>query len=201
MIKTFLRLSLGLVMILAASVVLILTDKPRAPTRNLGSDQGTDSPAKFCSVALFQHISQPAIEDGARGVLAGLAASGYRDGQTIRLRRFNAEGDAATSNTIARELVGGDYGLIVTLSTPSLQAVAGANRDAKVPHVFGMVSDPVAAGVGIARDDPKKHPPYMTGLGTMQPVAEAFDTALRMNSKLARVGVAWNPSEANSEAC
>src|SRR5262249_19714470 len=138
MIKSFLRLSLGLVMILAASAVLFLTDRPRR-------DENDD----VATIALFQHISQPSLEDGAQGVLAALAASGYRDGETIRLRRFNAEGDAATANTIARELVGGDYSLIVTLSTSSLQAVAGANRDAKVPHVFGMVSDPVAAGVGI----------------------------------------------------
>src|SRR5215212_7586389 len=197
MIKSFVRLSFGLILILAASAVLVLTDRPRPE-----SGPGTAAAAPGVqSVALFQHISQPSLEEGARGVLAGLAASGYRDGETIRLRRFSAEGDAATSNTIARELVGGDYGLIVTLSTPSLQAVAGANRDAKVSHVFGMVSDPVAAGVGIARDDPSKHPAYMTGLGTMQPVAEAFRIARRLNSKLARVGVVWNPSEANSEAC
>ena len=141
------------------------------------------------------------MEEAAKGVIAGLAAAGYSDGDTIRLRRFNAEGDAATSNTIARELVGGEYDLIITLSTASLQAVASANRDAKVRHVFGMVSDPVAAGVGIARDDAKKHPPYMVGLGTMQPVAEAFRMAEQLAPRLARVGVAWNPSEANSEAC
>jgi ABC-type uncharacterized transport system substrate-binding protein len=79
--------------------------------------------------------------------------------------------------------------------------VAGVNRDAKRPHVFGLVSDPVVAGVGIAADNPAKHPPYMTGIGTMQPVAEGFRMARRLAPRLARVGVAWNPSEANSEAC
>jgi ABC-type uncharacterized transport system substrate-binding protein len=64
-----------------------------------------------------------------------------------------------------------------------------------------MVSDPVVAGVGISRDDPRKHPPYMVGLGTMQPVAEGFRMARRLAPRLARVGVAWNSSEANSEAC
>jgi ABC-type uncharacterized transport system substrate-binding protein len=201
MIKNLLRLSLGLVMILTASAVLLLTDRPR-PRTDPGRPGGATAPSpRGRSVALFQHISQPSLEEGARGVLAALAASGYRDGEAIRLRRFNAEGDAATANAIARALVGGDYALIITLSTPSLQAVAGANRDAKVPHVFGMVSDPVAAGVGIARDDPRSHPPYMAGIGTMQPVAEAFRMARRLDPALARVGVAWNPSEANSEAC
>ena len=141
------------------------------------------------------------MEEGVRGVLAGLAESGYREGRTLRVRRYNAEGDAATANTIARAIVGGDDELVITLSTPSLQAVAGANRDERRPHVFGMVSDPVAAGVGISRGDPRKHPPYMVGLGTMQPVAEGFLMARRLAPRLAKVGVAWNPSEANSEAC
>jgi ABC-type uncharacterized transport system substrate-binding protein len=153
------------------------------------------------SIALFQHVSQATLEEGVRGVLAGLAERGYEQGRTLQVHRYNAEGDVATSNTIARAIIGGDDELIITLSTPSLQAVAGANRDAKRPHVFGMVSDPVVAGVGIAADDPKKHPANMTGIGTMQPVAEGFRMARRLAPRLARVGVAWNPSEVNSEAC
>src|SRR6185312_4307501 len=146
------------------SAVLLLNDRARPRADPSAARNGVDSSVREFKVALFQHISQPSIEDGATGVIAGLAASGFRDGSTMRLRRFNSEGDAATSNTIAKELVGSDYDLIVTLTTSSLQSVAGANRDAKVSHVFGMVSDPVAAGVGISRDDPMKHPPYMVGL-------------------------------------
>src|SRR5262249_54303290 len=138
---------------------------------------------------------------GARGVLAGLAQKGYHDGRELSVHRYCAEGDVATSNTIARAIVGGDDELVVTLSTPSLQALAAVNRDVKLPHVFGMVSDPVTAGVGISRDDPRSHPPYMVGLGTMQPVAETFRMARRLAPALKRVGVAWNPSESNSEAC
>jgi putative tryptophan/tyrosine transport system substrate-binding protein len=201
MIKRLLRLWLATCLILVASAVLLLTDRER-PRRGAGwSGTNVGSPERVRSVALFQHVSQATMEEGAQGVLAGLAQSGYHEGRTIRVRRYNAEGDAATSNTIARAIIGGDHELVITLSTPSLQAVAAANRDAKRPHVFGMVSDPVVAGVGVSRDDPRKHPPYMVGLGTMQPVAETFRMARRLAPRLVRVGVAWNPSEANSEAC
>jgi ABC-type uncharacterized transport system substrate-binding protein len=201
MIKSFLRLWLATSLILVASAVLLLTDRerPRGGAESLGTGPGSQGNVR--SVALFQHVSQATMEEGVRGVLAALAAAGYQDGGTFHVRRYNAEGDAATSNTIARAIIGGNDELVITLSTPSLQAVAGANRDAKRPHVFGMVSDPVAAGVGISRDDPRKHPPYMVGLGTMQPVAETFQMARRLAPRLARVGLAWNPSEANSEAC
>jgi ABC-type uncharacterized transport system substrate-binding protein len=200
MAKSLLRLWLAVSLILAASAVLLLTDRERQRGGAGPAGTGPGSPGRVRSVALLQHVSQATMEEGVRGVLAGLAASGYQDGRTIRVHRYNAEGDAATSNTIARAIIGGDDELVITLSTPSLQTVAAANRDAKRPHVFGMVSDPVVAGVGISRDDPRKHPPYMVGLGTMQPVAETFRMARRLAPRLARVGVAWNPSEANSEA-
>ena len=203
MIKTLLRLWLAVGLILAASAVLLLTDRERlAGASGVVRGRVRASPAQGpLSVALFQHVSQATMEEGARGVLAGLAESGYEEGRTIRVSRYNAEGDAATSNTIARAIIGGDDELVITLSTPSLQAVAAVNRDAKRPHVFGMVSAPVAAGVGISRDDPAKHLPYMVGLATMPPVAETFRIARRLAPRLARVGVPWNPSESNSEAC
>jgi ABC-type uncharacterized transport system substrate-binding protein len=200
MIKSLLRLWLAALLIIAASAVLVLTDRER-PRSGAGlAASSPDAPVRVRSIALFQQISQEAIDDAARGVLAGLAAAGYFEGQTLRVHPYNAGGDAATSNTIAQTIIGGDDELVITLSTPSLQAVAGANRDAKRPHVFGMVSDPVSAGVGIARDDPREHLPYMVGVGTMPPVAEGFRMARRLAPGLKRVGVAWNPSEVNSEA-
>ncbi len=184
----------------------VALDRPRTPQSWRGGwrrrrQRRYDGPTRQRSIALLQSISQATIDEGARGVLAGLAAAGFHEGQTLVVHRYNAQGDAATSSTIARMMIGSDVDLMVTLSTPSLQSVAAANRDAHRPHVFGMVSDPVAAGVGIARDDPSRHPPYMVGIGTMQPVAETFELARRLAPRLARVGVAWNPSEANSEAC
>src|SRR5215813_11980835 len=96
MIKSFLRLWLALSLILGASAVLLLTDRerPRGGTGSAGTGPG--SPGTVRSVALFQHVSQAVIEEGARGVLAGLAESGYEEGRAIRVRRYNAEGDAAT---------------------------------------------------------------------------------------------------------
>jgi len=192
---------LGLGLIIAASLVLLLTDSSRSRGNRAGTATRTPQPGKVFRVALFQHVSQPTLEGGIGGVIAGLAASGFKDGQTIELKRYNAEADSATSLAIAKEITNSNYDLVITVTTPSLQAIAGANRDTRLPHVFGLVSDPVAAGVGLSADDPLKHPPYMVGLGTMQPVVEAFQMARKLSPALARVGVAWNPSEANSEAC
>jgi ABC-type uncharacterized transport system substrate-binding protein len=108
MIKRLLRLWLAVSLILAASAVLLLTDRerPRGAVGSSGTSPG--SRTRIRSVALFQHVSQATMEEAVRGMLAGLAASGYQEGRTISVHRYSAEGDAATSNTIARAIIGGD---------------------------------------------------------------------------------------------
>lgn len=180
------RLSLGLTLIVAASVILLLSDPPRRST------------TETFRVAVLQMASQVIMEDGARGVLDGLRENGFVADRNLIVKRYNAEGDTATVNTMAQEVTGGGYDLIVTLSTPCLQAVANANKQRQVPHVFGMVTDPRQSGVGVGAG-PLDHPPYLVGIGTLQPVAECFRMAKEIYPGLARVGVVWNPAEINSE--
>src|SRR6185369_1860195 len=141
------------------------------------------------------------LEGGARGVIEALAARGYSDGGKMKLRLYNAEADLPTANSIAKDVVAAGNDLIITVSTPSLQTVANANKFAsQTPHVFGLVTDPYGAGVGINRTNHLDHPPYLAGYGTMQPVAEAFKMAKQMRPELKTVGLVWNPTESNSEA-
>jgi ABC-type uncharacterized transport system substrate-binding protein len=120
-------------------------------------------------VAVLQHTSLPVLDEGVRGYVDGLAQRGYADGRTIQIQRFNSEGDVATANTMASAKVGGGFDLVLTCSTPSLQAVANANRDGRVKHVFGVVSDPFSAGVDLDRDRPLVHPPTWLARASSRP--------------------------------
>src|SRR6185369_14617538 len=152
-------------------------------------------------VALVQHASQEVLDDGVRGVLEALAVRGFSDGGKLRLRRYNAEADLPTANSIAKDVVSGGNDLIITVSTLSMQTVANANKfGSQTPHVFGLVSDPYSAGVGINRTNHLDHPPYLAGYGSIQPVAETFRMAKQMRPELKTVGLVWNPTESNSEA-
>lgn len=97
-------------------------------------------------------------------------------------------------------MVNAHYDLLLTMSTLSLQAVANANRGRNTVHVFGLVADPVVAGVGISRSNPLDHPRNLVGIGSFLPVQDAFHIAREMFPPLKKVGVAWNPAEANSRA-
>lgn len=182
----------GVLLILVAAAVLLFSD----PRRNR-EPRGDDAPKK---IALVNYLSVPVLEEGEAGMIAGLAEAGFIDGRNMELQRFNAQGDRSTAILIAKEVVGGDFDAILTLSTPVLQAVANSNVNTGQTHIFTLTTDPWGAGIGISREDPTQHPPYMTGQGTLQPVEDLFHLALEANPNLKRVGVAWNPSEANSEA-
>lgn len=193
------RLSLGLTLIAIASAILLISDAPRRSQRaGITSDGG--AAGGVLKIALLQMASQPIMEDGAAGVLAGLRERGFEEGHNLSVRRLNAEGDTAVVNAMAQEITSGGYDLVLTLSTPCLQAVANANKQGRVPHVFGMVADPRASGVGIG-EQPLDHPAHLVGIGTMPPVAESLKLARQINPRLARVGVVWNPAEVNSEIC
>lgn len=182
----------------AAAAVLLLSDLgSRTARRNAAAQPSSD---RVVRVALLQHASQMVLEQGREGVFEGLAKRGWVRGKNLDLKMYNAQGDMAVAQTMANEMSGGGYDLLLTLSTVSLQVVANANRAGKTPHVFALVSDPSVAGVGISKENPLAHPAHLAGYGTMQPIVQAFKTAREMNPALTSVGVVWNAAEANSEA-
>ena len=185
------RLSLGIGLIILVSGILLVSDWNR----------GNTAKHKIPRVAVFQFSSRPLLDEGVAGVIEGLKARGFIQGQTIRIEEFNSQNDLPTANSIARAIEDGGYDLAITVSTPCLQAMASANRAGKVTHVFGLVTDPFIAGVGLNRDRPLEHPRYMVGIGTFQPVRDALLYAKRSYPALRRVGTVWNPAEACSEAC
>ncbi len=183
------RLWLGLTLIVATSAFLLMSDMK----------QRTGAAQQKPRIAIFTFNSVKLLDDGIRGVIERLAENGYVDGKTIQLQKFNAENDMATANSIARQITSGEYPYVVSVSTNCLQAVAGANRDGKAKHIFGVVADPSIAKVGVSATNPMDHPKYMVGIGSLMPPAEILAAARRFNPKVKKFGLPWNPAQANSE--
>lgn len=187
------KMALGLVLIVGSAAILLYSDLDSRHVEAHGKNH-------VLRVAIVEQISIPALDDGITGALAALKDRGYVDGGRMELRQYNAQGDVSTGNAIAREVTSSNFDLIFSFSTVSLQTIANANRFATPPrhHVFALVSDPYAVGVGVSRENHLSHPPYMTGVGSMAPVEGAFQLARQMLPSLKRVGLVWDPSEANS---
>jgi ABC-type uncharacterized transport system substrate-binding protein len=188
MLHALKRLALGFCLIGLTSAILLFADRGH---RKSGGGAAL-------RIAIVQHASTQVLDDGVRGVLDGLAARGLREGETLAVDRFNAQGDMPTGIAIAKQVVSGGYDLVITSSTPSMQALANNNKDGQVKHLFTLVADPFASGVGLDRAQPLKHPAHMIGQSSFPPVERSFEVAKQMLPSLQRVGVAWNPSESNS---
>jgi putative tryptophan/tyrosine transport system substrate-binding protein len=184
------RLALGFVLIVLSATVLLVSD--------LG--HRTAAARTKPRIALLQHASTLLLDEGTRGAIDALDENGFVEGKTIDVDKFNAHGDISIGNSIAKQMVNAHYDLLLTMSTLSLQAVANANRGTNTVHVFGLVADPGVAGVGISRNNPLDHPRKLVGIGSFLPVQDAFHIAKEMFPPLKKVGVAWNPAEANSRA-
>ena len=170
------RLLLSLALLGVTALILLLSDlHSREGARAKPSGSGA-----VRTVALLKHSSNMLLDDVERGVLEQLAAAGYPDGGRLALQRFNAEGDLPTANAIARQMTDGSFEMAITVSTLSLQCVANANKDGRVIHVFGGVTDPAGAGVGIQKMNSTNKPPWLAGMGTFQPVREILSEAKRL---------------------
>jgi ABC-type uncharacterized transport system substrate-binding protein len=186
---------LAIVLITGASAILLLSDLEQ---RKVGK---SDESKKLPQLAIMQISSTPLLDRHVEGILDGLQAAGFLAENRQNIKLYNALGDLTTANTIAKELTNGSSDIVITSSTIALQTFAKANQHTQKTHVFGAVTDPFGAGVGIFGKEPSMHPPYLAGVGTFQPVQKAFRILKELNPSIKKVGVVWNPGEQCSEAC
>lgn len=183
------RLWLGILLILLCAGTLLHLDKKKSRTS-----------LRKTEVAILIISSRPVMEDFLRACRATLARRGYVEGKTLKLDVYNPQGDLSTANTMADDIIQRKPDLVITASTPMLQVMANRNRNGRVRHVFGLVTDPFSAVDSLDRDNPSNHPAHLGGYGTFQPVESIFDMMLELRPDLQKVGTIRNAGEACSEA-
>lgn len=145
------------------------------------------------TVALTQIVEHPSLDAARHGILDELAAAGYTPGQNLKIDYQNAQGNPITATQIARKFVGDRPDVIVTITTPSAQAVVAATRE--LPVVFCSVSDPLGAKLVNNLAKPGGN---VTGTSDLSPIAEQLDLIRELSPDVKKLGVIYNPGEANS---
>lgn len=208
MLKAMRHLLLGVVLILVAGAILLISDYRGRAWNRLTRDgrpaaplQGKIRAGEPLHVAVLKWATSITNDETHEGLMAGLSERGFDAKRGIVFHPFSAEGDMPTALSMAQYACGGEYDLVLSISTPMLQVTARVNEAGKVPHVFGAVTDPYSAGVGISAKDHREHPAWLTGVGTFQPVREAIELTVRLRPEIKRLGTVMNPSEACSQAC
>ena len=112
------RLALGFGLIVLASAALLVSDRDRRTTHAAA--------ARVFRVAVVQHASTPVLDEGVQGMIEGLAGAGFRDGERLRIQTYNAQGDLAAGNAIAKQ---------VTIAAAPSEELQGA---VQIPPLAGL---------------------------------------------------------------
>lgn len=148
--------------------------------------------AETRSVAVTAIVEHPALDSVRDGVRAALEQAGYT-GDNLKWQYQSAQGNTATAAQIARKFVGDRPDVIVSIATPSSQAVVASTRS--VPVVFAAVTDPVAAQL-VRNWEPSGG--NVTGVSDELELERQMELVKRVVPDAKRVGMVYNPGEANS---
>jgi len=121
----------------------------------------------------------------------GLGELGYVEGQNIIIEYRYAEGKSDRFPVLASELVRLKVDVIVTGTTPAIQAVK--NMTSTIPIVMAEVADPVAIGLVASLARPGGN---ITGFTTLSPDLDGKRLELLKETlpKVTRVAYIWDPA-------
>lgn len=147
------------------------------------------------SVAVTAIVEHPALDSARDGVLEALNAAGYTEGKNLKWQYQSAQGNTGTAAQIARKFIGDQADAIVTIGTPSAQAaVAGTKR---IPIVFTAVTDPVQGQLTPSWEASGTN---VTGVSDVLELGKQMELVKQIVPNAKRIGMVFNPGEANSVA-
>jgi len=147
------------------------------------------------SVAVTAIVEHPALDSARDGVLQALNEAGYTQGENLKWQYQSAQGNTGTAAQIARKFIGDQADAIVAIGTPSAQAaVAGTKR---IPIVFTAVTDPVQGQLTPSWEASGTN---VTGVSDVLELGKQMELIKQVVPNAKRLGMVYNPGEANSVA-
>jgi len=180
--------------VLVAIVVVVAFLGGRWLWPNNASDVSKDLPL----IGVIQVIDHPALDQTRQGIIDELAEAGLIAGKTIQWHYESAQGNPALASQIAQKFAGNKAKIIVALGTAPAQAAAKVTQSSPgIAVVFSSVTDPIGTKLVL---DPKSPEHNITGVSNFIDVDRQFKLFQKIIQGLKRLGIIYNPGEANSVA-
>ena len=186
-LNAFRRIALGLAVVVAASAILLLSDLQHRERR----ERARAASHKW-KLYFVQYIDTIDVKDAQDGVMAGLTESGLQEGRDFEVKILNAQGDMATVSALIDAAVTANADMLITFSTPTLQAAL--RRAQNVPVVYNYVASGLKAGAGKSNND---HAPNVTGVSLLPANDEALSILRTHFPDIRRLGTLYCPAETN----
>lgn len=151
--------------------------------------------ANIPTVGIVQVIEHPALDQTRQGIMDELKAAGFISGKTVQSFYESAQGNPALATQIVQKFVGQKVNVIVAIGTTPAQAAAQVTQGSNIPVIFASVTDPVGTKLVI---NPKKPEQNVTGVSNFVEVERQLKIFRKILPSMNRLGVIYNPGEANS---
>jgi ABC-type uncharacterized transport system substrate-binding protein len=179
---------MGLLLILLASAVLLISDWSRR-----AHDAGRAGIGRKWVINLLEYVNVADSEESEKGILDGLREAGLVEGRDFEMTIRNAQGDMSTLNALVDAALTAKADLLMTLSTPTLQAAM--RKAPRLPIVSTYLADPIAAGAGRSFTD---HLPNVTGVASGGAFEELLELLGECLPNAKRIGTIVVPTEVNT---
>jgi len=144
-------------------------------------------------IGITQIVDHPALNAVFNGIVKVIEDAGFKVGTDVVIDRQNAQGSVQNAAAIARKFASEKVDIVVAIATPSAQACVQVITDR--PVIFSAVTDPFGAGLikQLGRNESN-----VVGISDMVPVSTHLKLIKAVFPNARRVGVLYNPGEANS---
>ena len=151
---------------------------------------------KIKNIGIIQIMEHECLDKSRMGFIDGLAESGFKDGENIKIDFQNAQGDQSLCNSIASNFANNNpqKDLILAISTPAALAAKNATED--IPIIATCVTDFVSSGLIKSNNKPDTN---VTGVSDMIPVRKQFELIKKLLPNAKKVGILYSSNEVNSK--
>jgi len=178
MLKTFRYVALGIVVII---VTLTLA----------ACDSVSDEDSRYFTIGLV--TNNPNGLRNVQGFRDEMAELGYVEGENVTFMFAGHPTKGDELDAVLESMVAAKVDLIFTAGTPTGVAAQRITEGTNIPVVFGVIADPIAAGV---MEDLTRPGGNMTGVKISQNQARRLELLLEIAPGIQRVFVPHNPEDA-----
>jgi putative ABC transport system substrate-binding protein len=146
-------------------------------------------------VYITQVVEHRALDSTTKGIVDGLAQEGFNSGKNLELKIESAQGSAALAAQIASKYVHQNPDVVVGVGTIAAQSFAKYAQQDKAKLVFSSVTDPIGAGLVKKLSNPGNNTTGVSNFVALEPQLKLF---LKLQPLMNKLGVIYNPGEANS---
>jgi len=154
---------------------------------------------KPIKIGISQIVEHPALNAVRDAVIDVVTESGMVQGEDVIFLTKNAQGSFSDAVSIAQTFKAQGVDIVVPIATPTAQAAVQVIKNK--PIVVSAVTDFVQAGLVEdyeSYDNPEDNG-NVTGVTDMTPVREQLELLQKLNPELQKIGIVYNPGEANSK--